>query len=109
MLRQWYMQWCEFFYAEAAAMMKKCLHIYLSAAKLGRLVYHIQATSVDARNVHLWAKYLQSYNFVNDATILYFSYPNFVLSNYNFLNDATMLYFSYLLCTFLINFVLFLP
>jgi hypothetical protein len=52
----WHMQWCEKFYAEAAAMMMKCPHFYLWAAKLGWLVYHIQATSL----IDMWLQWWKS-------------------------------------------------
>ena len=48
------MMWI-FFCAEAAAMMKKCPHIYLWEAKLGRLVYHIQETSLRDNDDEIWA------------------------------------------------------
>ena len=69
------MQWCDTFYAEAVAMMMK-LAPYLWAAKLGWLVYQIQATSLEAMwlqgaNLSQICKWLQGLSHCPPAVAIY--------------------------------------
>jgi hypothetical protein len=79
LLRQWHLQWCETFYAEAAAMMMKCPHTTFVSLKTRMALYTIyKATSL----VGMWLQQGKSKpNMYFSTSLLYYYYYSYYYSS----------------------------